>query len=703
MSNWSAIKAKQDAVERRAQFIAAQVGWTSGLPVADPDPSLYANQAELMQRLSWIYSAVSVVSESAASLAELEVFEQQGETETAIVNHEFEQLLRHPNDIQFDSQFEFFEAITGHLKLAGNCYLYLNAFSEDLPPAEIFVLRPDRMTVVPDKKKFIGGYYYTVEGVPLWFEPWEIIHLKKPHPLNDWYGLSAIESLAMAAESDYNMAQWNRNFFDKGMAKPQGALAYADMIDDGDWEQKKLEAQQEYGGTRRRMLMLRGVGTGGVQWLNMAYSQKDMEFLAGRQFTKEEIWTTLAPGLLQLMDKNVTEANSTAGEKTLREYVLWPMLVRIAQKFTARVLPRYASASGKALVGRFKDIRHRDRRLELDERAAYERTHTIDESREKFDQDDPLPDERGSLLPAQVTTVALPMPGQELSPTPAPKVAPEPTTNADGEPSDSQENPGADETKAAGAHSGTMVALAIPEDVGKKLLAAIGDKLPEGSEPSRLDELHLTLGYLGDVAEVSFAREQLETAVRIFAAQHAPLRGTIGGIGRMATMTENDTAALYALFDSPELPAFRQALVETLTAGGIAVDATHGFVPHITLAYVPVAATEIPSQLPDVPVQFPCVIVAWAGNWESILLSSGIPEPEPRGEDDALKAELGKWERKCLRRLDEHGKLADALDFESEAIVPTLRAAIAGALEAAGDALAVKAVFADALEWRGYP
>lgn len=60
--------------------------------------------------------------------------------------------------------------------------------------------------------------------------------------------------------------------------------------------------------------------------------------------------------------------------------------------------------------------------------------------------------------------------------------------------------------------------------------------------------------------------------------------------------------------------------------------------------------------------------------------------------------DLERWQRKALRRFEE-GKPEKALEFESAAIPPTLKAAICGALEAAQSVEDVNRVFL----WVGYP
>ena len=69
---------------------------------------------------------------------------------------------------------------------------------------------------------------------------------------------------------------------------------------------------------------------------------------------------------------------------------------------------------------------------------------------------------------------------------------------------------------------------------------------------------------------------------------------------------------------------------------------------------------------------------------------------------DPATQELGRWERKALKRFDE-GKPEKALEFESEYIPAYVKAWLLGALEQAESCDDVKAAFASAREWQAYP
>jgi 2'-5' RNA ligase len=120
---------------------------------------------------------------------------------------------------------------------------------------------------------------------------------------------------------------------------------------------------------------------------------------------------------------------------------------------------------------------------------------------------------------------------------------------------------------------------------------AIAALCPGGEAPS---DLHLTLLYLGDPdADGSGPWDtQLVAAVcKLFSRRFSPLEGTVTGIGRF--VGEGDQDVLIALMDIPGLEDFRRCLRDELLCQGSVppnspiFSQEHGFVPHITLAYVP--------------------------------------------------------------------------------------------------------------------
>lgn len=126
-------------------------------------------------------------------------------------------------------------------------------------------------------------------------------------------------------------------------------------------------------------------------------------------------------------------------------------------------------------------------------------------------------------------------------------------------------------------HTGVMVALYLD--------GALSDELavPGGELAS---SLHITVAYLGKGLSKD-TQDRVRAVVRQLAEVSPKLDVLLGGVGRFsASATSEGKDVFYVSVDSPELTKFRQLLVDKLAEEGIAPDTTHGFVPHVTLAYI---------------------------------------------------------------------------------------------------------------------
>lgn len=372
-----------------------------------PNPAIYQNQADLFRVFSPLTSAISVVADTIA-LAESGVFRlRKGDEPEEIKNHEFDLLLDNPNPEDSRSELMFGFAVS--YELNGNAILWLNKKNAKAPPVEIWNIPYHMIQPVPDGKMYLKGYIYTAtNGEQISLETWEVVHCRRYNQNSRFTGLSIVECIALIAQGDLGMQDWNTRLFRERNGELPDILAFKNMVEDGMWE--KIKDDKRNAAHKRETMMLRGVGDT-LQWLQKSGSQKEMEFLGGRAANKSEVYS-LYPGLESMTDKNATEANANAGKRTFTENVIWPRLVRIAEKFVNKILYVYTDAGVKVpvyedgITYHFKDPRITDRQLELQERAADERIMTVGELRKKYPKIKELGDERDDLLPAQIAAQA---------------------------------------------------------------------------------------------------------------------------------------------------------------------------------------------------------------------------------------------------------------------------------------------------------
>jgi hypothetical protein len=78
----------------------------------------------------------------------------------------------------------------------------------------------------------------------------------------------------------------------------------------------------------------------------------------------------------------------------------------------------------------------------------------------------------------------------------------------------------------------------------------------------------------------------------------------VTGVGRFTALPEGEDHPVVALIDCPGLDAWRAALILALVNIGLIPDATHGFLPHATLAYVAPDAPTPVETLPPLRIVF---------------------------------------------------------------------------------------------------
>jgi len=343
-----------------------------------PDLSMTATQSTIYRQSPWVYVAVNRIAEAAA-LVPLEVFRVEGEARIAVEQHPLEALLDAPNP--YLSRFELFEQTFGYLELTGDAYWFLAGDTAGVP-TQIWPLRPDRVSIVPDATQYVKGYVYEVDGHFIPLEAQEVIHFKRWHPANDYYGLSALEAARLAVSNDRAMSEWNRNTFGRDNGVPAGIVNIKEFVSDSDYERIKQEWRQSYGGGQRRTAFLRGSS---IEWQHIGLSHNELDFLKGREAHRNEILNIFGIPV-GLVSENATEANAKVAERIFIERTLWPKLVRVAQKITQELLP-FWPGEHRAV---FEDIRPRDVQLRLDEiRTAYP-VLSINEIRQRYYQAAPV-------------------------------------------------------------------------------------------------------------------------------------------------------------------------------------------------------------------------------------------------------------------------------------------------------------------------
>ncbi len=291
------------------------------------------------------FRAVKLIAEAAAALPlVLQDAERRYET------HPVLSLIRQPNAAQ--GRAELFESLYGQLLLSGNGYLEAVGAETGLP-AELHVLRSDRMSLVPGADGWPVAYDYTVGArkhrfhVSEEFSP--ICHIRSFHPQDDHYGLSPIMAAATAIDVHNSASHWSKALLDNA-ARPSGAIVYqgADgqsQLSAEQYDRLLAEMESYHMGARNagRPMLLEG----GLDWKPMGFSPSDMEFQKTKEAAAREIATAFGvPPMLMGIPGDATYANYQEANRAFYRLTVLPLATRV----TAAVSTWISRLAGEELL-----------------------------------------------------------------------------------------------------------------------------------------------------------------------------------------------------------------------------------------------------------------------------------------------------------------------------------------------------------------
>jgi HK97 family phage portal protein len=285
------------------------------------------------------YRCVRMIAEGAASVPWL-LYESRRELDS----HPLLSLLAAPNPMEEGSSL--FERWYAYLQCAGDSYL--EAVSASNAVRELYVLRPDRVSVVADARGWPIAYDYKVDGRTTrlsraadGFLP--VLHAALFHPLDDHYGLSPISAAGTAVDVHNAGAAWTKSLLDNA-ARPSGALVYkgpdGGALTDEQFNRLKRELEDSYQGASNagRPMVLEG----GLDWRSMSYSPSELDFANSRAVAAREIALAFGvpPMLLGIPGDN-TYANYREANLVFWRQTVLPLVARTARALTKWLAPRF--------------------------------------------------------------------------------------------------------------------------------------------------------------------------------------------------------------------------------------------------------------------------------------------------------------------------------------------------------------------------
>lgn len=248
-------------------------------------------------------------------------------------------LLRRPNPAQ--GRAELLETLFGQLMLSGDGYLEAVGGEAGLP-AELHILRSDRMALIPGPDGWPVAYDYTVNGRKHRFKLGDgsatpICHIKSFHPQDDHYGFSPMQAAAAAVDVHNSASRWSKALLDNA-ARPSGAIIYRGSdgqaaLSPDQYDRLVNEMESHHQGARNagRPMLLEG----GLDWKPMGFSPSDMEFQKTKETAAREIALAFGvPPMLLGIPGDATYANYQEAHRAFYRLTVLPLATRVAAQIS---------------------------------------------------------------------------------------------------------------------------------------------------------------------------------------------------------------------------------------------------------------------------------------------------------------------------------------------------------------------------------
>ena len=300
-----------------------------------------------------------------------------------------EEILEHPvldllsSVNAYQNEFDLKYLTSTCLDVAGNAYWRKERALGRIQ--NLYALQPQFVTAKIEGSEIVR-YEYGYGTQKTTIAKQDMIHIMFPNISDPFRGMSKIEAALSACDLSDNMNTFELNLLVNG-GRPALALNYPENAIVTEEEEKRARSsfRRYFAGSKNSHNLF--IGRGGVELKEIGFSPREMSFLAGRKWTREEIAAVFGVPMSKLELSGVV-ANSKVGDNDYLRQTILPLAWLIVDALNQDLIPEYDTA----LLLDFDDPCQEDREHALRERETHIRIGmtTVNEERAALGLD-PVP------------------------------------------------------------------------------------------------------------------------------------------------------------------------------------------------------------------------------------------------------------------------------------------------------------------------
>ena len=248
-------------------------------------------------------------------------------------DHPAQQLLQRVN--RWYTRADLWRATEIYLNLWGSAFWMLDRDAGG--NRELWPLRPDRVSIVPDREEYIRGFVYHGRSRMVALTPDEVVWFRYFNPLEEYAGLSPVAPARLAVDMGRDGLRFNRNFL-RNSAQPDFVMLTSEQMNDSEIEDfyRRWEARYRGPANAHRPAVasfVRDIKTLGL-------SHRDMDFIQGLRWSLEEVSRAFGVPRPLLSDlERATFSNVNAAERFFWRNTMVPEMTFLAEQVTRKLFP----------------------------------------------------------------------------------------------------------------------------------------------------------------------------------------------------------------------------------------------------------------------------------------------------------------------------------------------------------------------------
>lgn len=297
-----------------------------------------------------VFTATKLIADAVSSI-DIVLKDKNGKF---IYEHEALKLLKSPNPF-VDGQL-FLSELVSYYVLTGNAYI--NIIGEQ-KPLELNNYSPNSITIQSASDGYANDYTYSSGNINSIYTRGsdkrfvdsrknELIHLRSFNPRFSSTNLVGVSHFAgcQLEIAQYILASIHNRSLLENQARPSGLLTYKG---NASLEQSQIDELRNFILTKLSGAKNTGEPLflgGDFDWIQLSQSVKDMDFPSLKKSVAEAIYSAVKIPLPMISPDNMSFANMDASKYIFYDNAILPVLKRILQFFSTKILTRYKNTEG---------------------------------------------------------------------------------------------------------------------------------------------------------------------------------------------------------------------------------------------------------------------------------------------------------------------------------------------------------------------